>query len=266
MVLCQNLIVFLLKSNMGFSLAIIKDIIHKRNTFIPVVFGRSACVGQDVLAARLKSLNQKIRFINLQKGRLDLLFSWLDGAPRPKAKIVKPYLVRQDVFGLIKQQEKLKWFNHQDPQYLFIDLYSELTDQKFTHRQEGWSFACHYTDIDHSGNFDQIFSSDGLLPVTEFKKHYKQLFDWFGKNYPTKKIIIVHYSAKYDQRQVFKERVIAQNLALRELSVDYPNLINLELNDDDFLVFPYHYSDKTLAKNIDLWSDLEGLTNDSSKL
>ncbi len=243
-----------------------KDMLHKRNPFVDVVYGRSACVGQDILKLRLQKTGENIRFINLQKGRLDLFFDWLSGKAHPKPSIIKPYILRHDLFGLIKQQEKLKWFNYPAPKYLFLDLYSELTDQKFTHRKEGWSFACHYSDIDHSGDFDQVFSSDGLLPKESFKFFYDKLFAWFNTSYPDRPIIVVHYSARYDERPEFKDRVECQRRALRELASNYSNLINLELADEDFLVFPYHYTDKTLVKSINLWSHLSGLTKGPDKL
>lgn len=251
---------------MNISLSAIKDMIHKRNPFVDVVFGRSACVGQDVLRLRQSKTGENIRFINLQKGRLDLFFDWLDGSTAPNPELIKPYIIRPDVFGLIRQQRSIKWLKYSNPKYLFIDLYSELTDQKFTHRKEGWSFACHYSDINHSGDFDQAFTSDGLMPKEDFEFFYDKLFTWFNINYPVRPIIAVHYSARYDERSEFKERVACQNQALRELAPKYPNLINLELTEEDFLVFPYHYSDKTLAKNLDLWSRLEGLTKGSDEL
>jgi hypothetical protein len=85
-----------------------KDMLHKRNPFVDVVYGRSACVGQDILKLRLQKTGENIRFINLQKGRLDLFFDWLSGKAHPKPSIIKPYILRHDLFGLIKQQEKVK--------------------------------------------------------------------------------------------------------------------------------------------------------------
>ena len=47
--------------------------------------------------------------------------------------------------------------------YLLFDSYAEFTDQKFQHREEGWSFCCHYTDLLHTDEFNRTFEKISQL-------------------------------------------------------------------------------------------------------
>jgi len=244
---------------MEISWSIVKEIIRKRNIFIEAVLGRSACVGLDVLQTKIKNNQGKIRFINVQKGRLDLLLSWLNGAKRPKAKLIKPYIISRGVFGLIKQQESLKWLKIKKAKYLFMDTWSELSDQKFTHKKDGWSFCCSFTDINFKSNFSDIFSCEGWLSDEEIVYYYKTFFEWWRQHYVGKKIIIMFYSPKFDQREKFKERVYRINQLISRVSANYGFVATLELDDNQVFIepFDYHYSGKTLQAFVDKWSELE---------
>lgn len=226
-----------------------------------VVFGRSACVGQDVF--QLKTAG-KYRLINLQKARLDLLMNWIEGAPRPKASIVDSYMPRRIVFPMIEQQERLEWFSSQrKPQFIMMDAYSEMTDQEFTHREEGWSFCCHYTDLDPSVDFERRFEKRGLLPLEELENTYRRFFNWVEREFPLIKVIFVHYSTRFDSRELFQGRANEILRVMKKLQSLKPYIHNLWLDDHLYHQqegdsFPYHYSKDTYQSLVDIWNKAEG--------
>ena len=165
------------------------------------------------------------------------------------------------MFPLIQQQQNLNWFKYKHNwQYLLMDSYSELADQKFTHKKDGWSFCCHYTDINHSEEFNREFICDGLLSVDLLSKAYEDFFDWYEIKYPGKKIIFIHYSSTYDQRPKFAERaqkireIIISNAQKRSYLIDlYIDDSLYEPNEQDD--FPYHYSNATYKEILRVWED-----------
>lgn len=238
----------------------LKSIINQRNIFADVALGRFACVGERVLRAKIDASHNNLRFFNIQKGRLDLLLDWIDGKDRPKAKLIKPYIANQGVYGLIKQQQKFNWLKHKKFNYLFMDTWSELGDQKFTHKKEGWSFCCNFPDINYQSDFKEKFSFHGLLSEEEILKSYELFFNWFKVTHPGKQIFIMYYSPKFDRREKFKERVTVINNSIAELTNNYNFIINLRLEDDQVYLpdyFNYHYSDVTIKSYVDKWAQVE---------
>jgi hypothetical protein len=221
--------------------------------------GRVACVGIEVFRLKNEGNISRTKLVNMQKVRFDLLLQWDQGEKRPTANYVKSHLRRKDIYPLIQQQERLDWFAYKKNwKYLIIDSYSELTDQKFTHKREGWSFCCHYTDINHTKKFNREFNCEGLLSVELLAKTYENFFNWFEKKYPNKKIIFIHYSTRFDKRDKFRERSKKIREILRRNAQKRPELIDLYVDDslyepnehDDF---PYHYSKRTYAEIVKKW-------------
>jgi len=226
-----------------------------------VVFGRAACVGQDVF--QLKTAG-KYQLINLQKGRLDLLMDWIEGAPRPRASVVEGHMPRKIVFPMIEQQERLDWFNSRaKPQFIMMDAYSELTDQQFTHREEGWSFCCHYTDLNPTPDFEKLFEKKGLLPLEDIESTYWRFFDWVERELPLTNVVFVHYSTRFDSREHFKGRADEILRVMNKLQLTKPYIFNLWLHDhlynpNEGDSFPYHYSQETYQSLVDIWNKAEG--------
>lgn len=225
-----------------------------------IAFGRVACIGKDVFALRHKG---DVRLVNLQKARLDLLINWVNGAPRPKAMVVEEYMARTDVFPMIEQQERIEWLTSKKiPKFIMMDSFSELTDQQFTHREEGWSFCCHYTDLNHTPEFERQFDSKGLLAIEKIEETYYNFFNWLEKTMSVRRVIFVHYSTRFDSRPEFRERANEILRVMQKLELSKPYIYNLWLNDDSYDPnegddFPYHYSKDTYQRLANLWNELE---------
>jgi len=233
---------------------IAKDLFFSRKK----VWCRSACLGKEVFTLVYGEKNYKL--VNMQKARVDLLLNWITGrAQRPKASAVKPYMKRSDVYPFIKEQTKLPWPRaNEDFEFLLMDSYSELTDQKFNDKIQGWSFCCHWSDINHESDFDSRFACDGLLPADQFRPAYQNFFSWFFEIYPEKNVYFMHYPSKLDEKEKFKQRGAAILEAILELAIEYPQIKNLSVpeelvdyNESDRL--PYHYSKKTNYAMAAVW-------------
>src|SRR5687767_9248419 len=108
-----------------------------RNAFIvrtrPWVMGRIACLGQDVR----RLLGQRFDIINTQKGRVDQLVEFgANPRLRPRTGAIRDDFKRQDIVQLIAQQELFAWHANNPPVGVFMDSFSELTDQLFTNRRD----------------------------------------------------------------------------------------------------------------------------------
>jgi len=230
-----------------------------------IILCRSACLGHEIFDMKNKNTGVKNLLICQQKTRLDSLTESLLGEkkiPRVNSEMVKKYLVRDDVYPLIKQQEELPWLNIDKFDYLLMDSFSELTDQKFTHKTEGWSFFCYYTDVNHSTEFDNIFKCDGLLDIKYISGVYNRFFDWFENKCPGKKVVFFHYPAKLDNRLVFKDRATEILRVMKDLEKDRKYISNIYVDDSkvnwkegDNL--PYHYSMGTNTEFLKKWIESE---------
>jgi hypothetical protein len=224
------------------------------------VLGRVACLGSDLFALRHQR-KYGFRLVNQQKVRVDLWLEWLAGEARPKPELVKSHMSRPDVYPLIENQATLPWLVEREFEFLLMDSFSELTDQKFTHRKEGWSFCCHYSDLDHTAAFDNEFESHGLLPIGEIEAAYTRFFEWFEKEHLGKEVIFVHFPTTIDERILYKERgteilrimtqLQATKLFIQNLSVDDKSV---GWNENDR--FPYHFSKSTNLAFADRWDKL----------
>jgi len=218
--------------------------IFKRNDYI---LARSACLGLDIIA--LKFPDGKL--VNQQKVRADLFLSWIDGDTRPNAEVVKQFMLREDVFPFIEQQSKLPWLTaKKSNEFIVIDSFSELTDQKFVSKSEGWSFCCHYSDLEHSGTFTNEFECHGLLNADDFELTYDRFFQFIFDTYPEKKVIFINFPTTLDNRKLYKERGEKIKAVIDKLSAKYNNVISIGLDDKQVLPhenddFPYHFGKPT---------------------
>jgi hypothetical protein len=225
------------------------------------VLGRVACLGSNVYELRYQR-KFGFRLLNQQKVRVDLWLEWCAGSsakPRPEA--VKNYMSRPDIYPLIENQASLPWMGKPDFQFLLMDSFAELTDQKFTHREEGWSFCCHYSDLDHTAAFESEFEGHGLLPIAEIEAAYTRFFAWFENQYPGKEVIFVHFPTTLDERDSYKERGAEIIRVMTKLQAMKPYIQNLRI-EDKFVEwhendrFPYHFSHATNLAFIDRWNKL----------
>ena len=235
-------------------------------TLAEVVLGRVACLGKDVLASRSGDLGSAL-FYNQQKMRIDLFLDILRDAPRCKAAIVEPFMERKDVYPLILEQEALPWLHARGRvKLLVMDSYAELTDRKFTHRREGWSFCAHYTDVLHSEEFDSMFEHSGLLSIDAIAQLYWDFFNRFEASYPNAHVVFINYPTKLDPKKEYKKRGEAIKTVMREIARLKPYILNLDVDDSQVEwsekdQFPYHFAQTTQRAFAKRWAELEDNRN-----
>lgn len=222
------------------------------------ILGRVACLGKSLLALKYPS-DDSMSLINQQKVRIDLWLDWFNGEVRPNAEVIKQYLVREDVYSLIQEQMVLPWNTNKEFNFFLIDSFAELTDQKFTHRENGWSFCCHRSDLDRSLDLDNIFECQGLLPIDKFESAYTNFFDWFENAFPGKQVIFVHFPTVLDSREVFKIRAaeikrVMMNIESRRRYIKNIFIDDIDVEPAETDTFPYHYSASTNLAFIKKWN------------
>jgi hypothetical protein len=237
---------------------------YLHNFFGDIIIGRTACLGQEIY--RLKYLKkQQPLLVNFQKVRADFLMNEMKRSTFKHANLIKKYLKREDIFKLIREQEYLSVIKkYKKIEYFLMDSFADLTDHKFTHRRDGWSFCCHFSDLTHSQEFIENFTYEGLLPTPEIKNHIKSFLEFMQENYPKTKIVYIHFPTSLDERLIYRDRGLNILNDLLLLEEDYINFKNIyieekfvEKNKDDN--FPYHYSEETNKKILEKWGELEGL-------
>jgi hypothetical protein len=224
------------------------------------ILGRAACLGNDLYALRYQR-KYGFRLINQQKVRVDLWIEWLGSGAKPKPELVKIHMSRPDVYPLIENQATLPWLAEGEFEFLLMDSFSELTDQKFTHRKEGWSFCCHYSDLEHTTTFENEFETHGLLPISEIEAAYTLFFEWFEKVHPEKEVIFVHFPTTLDDRHLYKKRGAEILRIMNKLQTTKSFIQNVSI-DDKYIEwnendrFPYHFSKSTNLAFVDCWNKL----------
>jgi len=224
------------------------------------ILSRCACLGNYVL----RQLGWESSAQNHQKSRVDYL---LDLAERPEVKpevqIIEQHLLRKDILTFIEQQQH-DFFQYQRPNVIFMDSFSELTDQLFVHRKEKWHFLANYSDIDHSSSFEQSFECWDLLKLDGLESLYRTFFSRLRTVYPDVPVVFLHFPTTLDRRKKFKERAAAIKQAVELISGEFENLYSLSIADnivhepeectyEELKDFPYHYHQdvyKTFAQQI----------------
>ncbi len=218
----------------------------KERTKQPWVLGRAACLGTDTYPM----LHTTLPLINIQKGRVDYLWrvnKKFQGVKAKAAKIV-PYVKRNDIKGLIVQEEFSDLSFKRIPEFVYMDSYAELTDQLFVSKKKDTSFCCNYSDLDPS--FKKEFIAEGLLPLNELMEHYRNFFTLVRERFGSIDIIFIHFPCKLDQREEFITRHYTIKEVIAELShtfqpffvYDVPNDQVKHADNDNF---PYHYHETT---------------------
>jgi len=177
--------------------------------------GRHACLGYDVL----KHFDNLPIEVNFQKGRADLLLSyWGDKALLPKSSLLASFMARKDVLPLIRQLEFFDCLPKNPPKFIFMDSFSELTDQLFFDRVEGWRFACGYSDIEQNEDFNTAYAGMGLLRTEDIEKYYIKLFSLFENRWGKVPIYFLHFPIALEKRNIFKTRYSAIMMAIDTIS------------------------------------------------
>jgi hypothetical protein len=147
---------------------------------------RVACLGKDVI----KLLDLDYLLVNIQKGRIDND----ESNSRLNIQKIIPHIKRHDIQKIIYEQKIRYKFLNNAPKVVFIDSYSELTDQCFNNFSNNYKFYANYSDISHSSKFKLEFESLGLCDLNEIEMYYiewiKNITGKYGNSIP---IIYFHF-------------------------------------------------------------------------
>lgn len=213
------------------------------------ILGRHACLGLDVL----NLLGKTPDVLNVQKGRIDYLLDISENSERLARSLrVAPFMDRKDIVPLITQEEFFLTRPTHPPSLVYMDSYSELTDQLFVHKKEQWRFCCNYTDLTHDDKFSQQFEAVGLLPLEQLEDNYHRFFKYIRKTYGDVPILFLHFPIKLDHREKFKSRHERILEIITKLSYEYAPFYSIDIDESvvDWPAekvpglenFPYHYN------------------------
>lgn len=212
--------------------------------------GRYACLGTAVLDA----LGRKYKMHNIQKGRVDYLLDvWDAPARRCQPELAKPHLARDYLSGTVDQQASLcPSFR---PELVFVDSFSELTDQTFRHKAGNWTFCCNYMDVAHTQAFSDEFESLGLMDLSGLDAAYDTMLKRIATRWPGVPVVYLHFPDALETREKFLQRAkhireVVQGCEQRHehlfafsapsALVKAPEVVEPGMED-----FPYHYNQAT---------------------
>ena len=208
------------------------------------VLRRTACLGN---AVSIKAgLNSRI---NHQKSRVDYLLDiHRNSSLRAQPKLIRKYLKESAKYRCIEDQQ-YDFFAYNKPKAIVMDSFSELTDQLFVHKKEGWRFLAHYADMEHSPEFTELFHCEGLLPLEMLFQTYDTFFAELFRTYSVK-VFFIHFPTHLDKRETFQLRGEEIKRVIDTLAQKYPLLHSLSLEAEDVVAgtadeHPYHFDEKT---------------------
>ena len=218
----------------------------------PWVLTRTACFGNDILQSTRLPLRQH----RAQKLRAELLVSLvpkLDRTISPSIPIwVFGILNRRDVFPLIVQQNLRISPKSPAPKFIFIDTFSDLTDQAFKHAARGFQFFSHYSDLNQERFGLAGIEPQGLLDLDLLDGLYEEFILSSRKVWGEVPIFFLTYPLGLETREEYRNRALKIQKILQGLSQRHDSVIFLDFTDapvspapHDLLkneVFPYHYN------------------------
>lgn len=215
------------------------------------ILARTACLGNNVKSS---TLNKKLLTINFQKSRADHITNFVEFGN--SLNNLFKMIPRNDLWRLIYMQS-IDFFGFKaSPEFIILDSYSELTDQRFSKpgTSDDKCFYANYTDVDKSSALEAGYICDGLLKLNEpdCYKLYSDLFNnissSYGKEVP---IIFINFSTALDPREKFKNRSDIIERVIKKITDENRfNLSFIKINDDNVFQssddeFYYHYSEET---------------------
>ena len=213
----------------------------------PVILSRTSHFGDFVLN---KLETETFAVKNHHKSRIDYILECSKNENYTvKANFLKPYTIRDDIQALMEQSQN-NFFGYYNVKAIIMDSFSELADKLFISK-DGWAFCSDYTDVDHSGDFDDNFRCEDLLPFNQLKAYYIDFFNKLKETYGEIPVIFLHFPAKFDNREEYRQRAMFINDIISELAGKYSNLHSINV-DDELIVknelddFPYHFSNETI--------------------
>jgi hypothetical protein len=141
------------------------------------------------------------------------------------------------------------------PELIFIDSFSELTDQIFRHKQDGWQFCCNYLDARHDDEFAENFECLGLLNLDRLQESYSEILKLIELRWPQIPIVYIHFPYALEPRPQFVERALEIKRVVEICAAVHPNLYSFSVPssvvkpplivEPGMASFPYHYSQET---------------------
>lgn len=219
--------------------------------------GRYACLGTAVLEA----LGRKYKMHNVQKGRVDYVLHGMQNASKIcKPELAVPHLARDYIAPTVEQQARL--CPDDTPELVFVDSFSELTDQMFRHRSQGWSFCCNYEDLAHDDKFAATFDSLGVLDLAALRDTYESMLRAIEARWPGVPVIYIHFPDALERREKFIERAREIRRVVEACAVRHSNLHSFsvpaeivkrpEVVEPGMEDFPYHYNQATYRAFADM--------------
>lgn len=219
--------------------------------------GRYACLG----AAVLDALGRKYKMHNIQKGRVDYLLQAInDPSVLCKPEAAVRHLARDYIAPAVEQQAHL--CPDYTPELVFVDSFSELTDQLFRHKKEGWQFCCNYLDLEHGDEFAATFESLGLMNLDGLQDVYLAMLRAVEARWPGIPVIYIHFPDALEERDRFVERARQIRQVVEACAAQHPNLYSFsvppeivkrpEVVEPGMENFPYHYNQATYKAFADM--------------
>ena len=216
---------------------------------------RTACLGNEIID---RLYGKEIVNINFPKNRIDLLSI----KTIQKIKLLSLYkmFTRYDILSnSIYMQNQLFYDKTIQPKAIFFDSFSELTDQRFTHKKQGFSFYCNFSDLNSDvDSFKNNIISEGLLEIRELENHYRTVFEKCIYTWGEIPIIFIHFPTKLDIREQFQKRGAEIKNIIEKLTLEYKNLHSVTIDEsyvdfaekgnEEYRKLPYHYNNATYEK------------------
>ena len=219
--------------------------------------GRYACLGTAVLEA----LGRRYKMHNLQKGRVDYqLQAMQDASTLCKPAQAVRHLARDYITPTVEQQARL--CPDYAPKLVFVDSFSELTDQLFRHKKEGWQFCCNYMDLQQSNEFADTFESLGLMNLDTLQEAYQSMLRAVDERWPGIPVIYIHFPDVLEERERFVDRARKIRRVVETCARLHPNLYSFsvppeivrhpDVVEPGMENFPYHYNRATYEAFADM--------------
>jgi hypothetical protein len=188
---------------------------------------------------------------NQQKVRSDLFMSVVNGGSRTRFTESMDVISNKDIGYMIKQQEDLPWLSAKEEEFngLYMDSFSELVDQKFLHKDDGWSFCACFSDVDKE-KMQKKFLCQDLISIDDLEASYNNLFSWFISKNSNAPIIFIHFPTVFDTREKYIKQGAAIISSINNLKNKY-NIYNIivpkdKIEQNQKIPFVYHFGKTTV--------------------
>ena len=225
----------------------------------PKIIGRTSCFGN-----RVSKLFNRFNYFNNQKFRID---NFIESFEKNESSLYinkkfNKLFIDKSLFAILLKQNNLNILdlNLRDPDFIFLESYSDLTDILFEHKAVG-RFLCHLSDFTPSVwrqistdvlTDKKLILNCGLLCIDKFyflmEEFISNIKKRFNKDIP---IIYLHTPTKFENRKKIIDRNKEIIKVTEKVSKNFNNFYSLKIPEnkvsplsDDCLT--YHFSDSTV--------------------